>query len=294
MKKSDFVLSLGQRLLLLLFLFIICYILTAACCYLLGRVLADNIPASMRISALVQDVVAFIVPAVATAVFVTRRPVELLCLRGAPHVLVLLLVAVITVVSIPMQENIIYWNNNIHLPESMSAFEELARQMEDAANDSVKLLVGDGSVAALILNILVIGVAAAFAEELLFRGCFQRLLTTAGVNRHLAVWTVAIFFSAMHLQFFGFVPRMLLGAYFGYLLLWTEKLWVPVTAHLLNNVMFVIVAWHQVRTVGIEALDTDPQPWAMWRVWLSVLATAVALYGIYRYSKYGKLLPDRS
>ena len=40
---------------------------------------------------------------------------------------------------------------------------------------------------------------------------------------------------------------MLLGAYFGYLLIWTGSLWAPVAAHMLNNMMFVLTAWLQVR-----------------------------------------------
>ena len=91
-EKKDMALSLAQRLLLLLCLFLVCYILTAAASYLLGRLLVGRPAAALRISAMLQDVLTFIVPAVITAVMVTRRPAELLCLRGkasvrmAPHV----------------------------------------------------------------------------------------------------------------------------------------------------------------------------------------------------------------
>lgn len=286
MKKSELVLSLWQRLLLLFFTFIICYMLTMVCSYLIGRVLSGNLPASLRISALVQDVVAFTLPAVITAVMVTRRPAQLLCITASPHLFVLLLIALVTAVSIPLQESIINWNQNIHLPESMAAFEKIARQMEDLANGSVLALVSDGSVSALILNILVIGVAAAFAEEIFFRGCLQRLLTTGGVNIHIAVWVVAFLFSAMHMQFFGFVPRMLLGAYFGYLLVWSKNLWVPITAHLLNNVMYVVIACRQFREGGVEAIaNAESETWPWWAVVLSILATALCLYGIFRLGK---------
>lgn len=285
MKKSDLVLNPGQRLLLLLFTFIICFMLTMACSYLIGRVFSGNVPAALRLSALAQDVIAFIFPAVITAVMVTRRPAELLCIMHSPQLLILIFVAAVTAVSIPLQENIIYWNYNISLPESMKGFENFARQMEDSANESLKVLVGDGSGSSLVLNILIIGVAAAFAEELLFRGCFLRLLTTAGVNGHIAVWTVAFFFSAMHMQLFGFVPRLLLGAYFGYLLLWTKNFWVPFAAHLLNNVMYVVVACRQVRTGGAGALDAEPHTWSWWLTAISIVATSAALYGIYKVGK---------
>lgn len=256
MKKSQLVLTLGQRLLLLLFIFIVCYALTAVLALLLARVLAHNPVAAMRISTVVQDLMCFIVPAMATALIVTRRPAELLCIQDPPSPRLIILVGIILFVSIPLEENIIYWNYNIHVPAWAEGFASFARQMEDVSFESMKMMLAKPSTGTLVLNILLIGVAAGFSEELLFRGCLLRLLTTGGVNRHVAVWLVAIVFSAMHFQFFGFVPRMLLGAYFGYLLLWSGNLWLSVTAHILNNTMFVIVAWNEVR-IGHE-LTAEP------------------------------------
>ena len=229
-KKSDLVLSLGQRLLLLLCIFLICYLLTMGSAYIIGRALGSNPAAAIRITTVIQDLMTFIVPAVATAVFVTRRPADLLCLTRSPRIVFFIGILAILVVSIPVQEAIIYWNHNITLPQSMSAFEDAARTMENSAFQAMATLLSDTSVPALAVNILIIGILAGLSEELLFRGCFQRLLTTGGVNRHVAIWTVAICFSALHFQLFGFVPRILLGAYFGYLLLWSGSLWAPVTA----------------------------------------------------------------
>ena len=54
------------------------------------------------------------------------------------------------------------------------------------------------------------------------------------------IWIAAILFSAFHLQFYGFLPRMILGAYFGYLLYWSKSIWIPVFAHFVNNAFAVI------------------------------------------------------
>lgn len=280
MKKNELVLSLGQRLLLLLCTFLVCYVLTVAASYVLGRVLAGNPAGALRISAVLQDFLTFIIPAVVTALLVTRRPAELLCLTRRPTAITILLVVIVLAVSIPVQEAVIYWNYHITLPESMSGFEAAARALEETAFNTMKTLLANDSAAALIVNILIVGVLAGLSEELLFRGCFQRLLTTGGVNPHVAIWIVAIFFSAMHFQLFGFIPRTLLGAYFGYLLLWSGSLWVPVTAHILNNVMFVLTAWYQVRTEGVDTLSGDPSLWPTWATVTSLAATALALYFI--------------
>ncbi len=277
MKRTDLVLSLGQRLFLLLCMFLICYVITAVLSFVLGNVLGDKPAAALRMSAVVQDVVAFIIPAVATSVIVCRNPAALLCLN-TPGLKMLFLVVAMLFVSIPAQEAVIYWNYNISLPESMAGFEELSRSLENTAFETLKVMLGETGTGSLILNLLIVGVAAGFAEEILFRGCFQRLLVTGGVNVHVAIWIVAFCFSALHMQFFGLVPRMLLGAYFGYLLLWSGSIWVPVAAHTLNNMMYVLTMWNQVRDGGVESLNSDPTLWNVWTTLGSVVFTIGILY----------------
>lgn len=278
MKKSDLVLSLPQRLLLLGCVFVICYLITAGLMYVLTRLLSGNALGAVRIAAVLQDVLMFIIPALVTALLVTRRPAQLLCLLRTPSLGAIIGVGALLLVSIPVQEAVIYWNANISLPDSLYRLEEMARHYEDAAGETMRLLMQGTSAGTLVVNILVVGIFAGFSEELLFRGCFQRLLTTGGVNAHVAVWTVAFFFSAMHFQLFGFVPRLLLGAYFGYLLLWTRSLWVPVTAHVLNNILYTVTAWYGVRRHGIEALDASPELWSPALTVASAVVTAGILW----------------
>ena len=59
----------------------------------------------------------------------------------------------------------------------------------------------------------------------------------------MAVWISALIFSAMHFQFYGFVPRLVLGAFFGYMYLWSGSLWVPVVGHAINNTAVVVLTW---------------------------------------------------
>lgn len=101
-------------------------------------------------------------------------------------------------------------------------------------------MIGDGGTRLLIVNLMVMAVCPAITEEFFFRGALQRLIGKWSHNPHLVIWSVAILFSAFHLQFYGFIPRMLLGAYFGYLLLWSRSIWVPVFAHFVNNATAVI------------------------------------------------------
>ncbi|MCH5221835.1 MAG: CPBP family intramembrane metalloprotease [Muribaculaceae bacterium] len=241
---------------------------------------------AIRISTVIQDVLAFIVPAVVTAIFVSRKPAELLCLTRKPTALTYCIIAALLFISIPLQEAIIYWNYHLSLPASMSDFEIAARQIENNAFELIKSMMADTSAINLIVNALIIGVFAGFAEEILFRGCFLRLLLTGGVNSHVAIWVVAICFSALHFQLFGFIPRVLLGAYFGYLLIWSRSIWAPIAAHILNNLMFVITAWYQIKAEGLDSFSDEPTLWSPTITIVSALFSALALYFLWRNRVY--------
>ena len=114
------------------------------------------------------------------------------------------------------------------------------RRQEMAATQLTELMMSDVSWRGLVLNLLVMALMTAFAEECFFRGTLQTMLKTETDKMpHLAIWVTAFIFSAIHLQFYGFFPRLLMGAWLGYLLCWTGSLWVPVVAHAFNNAMVV-------------------------------------------------------
>ena len=131
-------------------------------------------------------------------------------------------------------------NGQMKLPEFMSGLESWMREMEDKATVLVELFMKVSSIPALLFNIFMIAIIPALGEELMFRGVIQRIFSNWTKNYHWGIWITAFLFSAMHMQFYGFIPRMLLGAMFGYLLVWTGTLWVPILAHFVNNTLGVI------------------------------------------------------
>ena len=135
------------------------------------------------------------------------------------------------------------WNQAISLPEFLAPLEAWMREAENAATELQERFLSGTSYLDLIVNIVVMAIAPAFCEELLFRGVIQNQLEKWCKNAHIAVWVAAIIFSAIHFQFYGFLPRMILGAALGYLLVYGKSLWLPIVAHALNNFMAVVVAW---------------------------------------------------
>lgn len=198
--------------------------------------------ASLRIMAVVQDIFMFILPAIATAMISTRLPAWLLRIDKFPNAGLSLTVLCIMVVSIPAMNMLVEWNSNLTFPDSMSEIALKMKMMEEAADASVNAMLSGNGLGSLIMGILIIGIFAGFSEEIFFRGALQRFIGFT-VNHHVAIWLTAFIFSAIHLQFFGFIPRLLLGAFFGYLAYWSGSLWLAVYAHVFNNSMVVITKW---------------------------------------------------
>ncbi len=249
----------------------------------------SNPAAGLRICAVIQDLLVFILPAIAVAMLSTRYPASLLAVDKLPDLRMTLLAILTLLVSVPAINQLVEWNQNITFPDSLKSVEEVMRTMEKNAEDSVRILLEGESVAGLVVNILIIGVLAGFSEELFFRGALQRLLTSGGVTPHVMIWVTAFIFSAFHLQFFGFLPRLLLGAFFGYLLWWSGSLWLPILIHVLNNSIVVIAQWvkeNNGTTPDIDRLGVEMgSATDIAMVIVSVVATSAIIYMIIRRAK---------
>lgn len=262
------------------------FICTIVLCFIVGSVMSMMIvgggmtPARLRIATLIQDVVIFIVPAVATAVIVTRYPARFLEIDKAPGVRVMLLALAALLAMVPAMNCVISWNESLSLPGSLKGFETALRQAETNAAELTSMLMSGGSVGSLIISLLIVGLLAGFSEELFFRGTLQQLLTPGPCQSapHLAIWITAFIFSAIHFQFFGFVPRLLLGAFFGYALYWSGSLWVPVTLHVVNNSLVVLTTWSAkagINIVDFDEIGSSPSQW--WVVVISLVVTALLI-----------------
>lgn len=191
----------------------------------------------------VQSVGLFIVPSVLVARFLYPRWTSYLYLTTKPSLRNAFWVIILVIIINPFINFTGDLNANMHFPSWLSGLEQWMRNAEDAAEKLVKVFLDVKTAWGLLFNLFMIAVLPAVGEELLFRGIIQKLFTKIIRNAHWGIWLSAALFSALHMQFYGFIPRMLLGAMFGYLLVWSGTLWLPILAHFINNAGAVILLY---------------------------------------------------
>jgi len=151
------------------------------------------------------------------------------------------LTIIILLGSIPVINVLNVINEAMQLPEWLSGIEAWMKEKEMSAQGLTEAFLRMDSLSDLMFNIVMIGVLPALGEELIFRGVFQRLFAEWTKNIHWGILIAAILFSAMHMQFYGFLPRLMLGILLGYLFYWSGSIWVPILGHFVNNATAVIV-----------------------------------------------------
>ncbi len=153
-------------------------------------------------------------------------------------------------------------NQKMVLPDFLKGVEAWMRRMEDEGAKTTTALLKMKSIGDLLINLIVVALVPAICEEFLFRGGLQRTFLRWIKNPHVAIWISAIIFSAIHFQFYGFFPRLLLGAAFGYIYFWTKSLWYTIFAHFLNNGFAVGIAYYfQRNNMPINADEEIPVQW---------------------------------
>lgn len=152
-------------------------------------------------------------------------------------------VVIVMVAALPFINWLAYVNELISFPEVFKHIEIWMREAEEEAKVITEALLNMDTFQRFLMNFLVIAIVPAIGEEFFFRGTLQPLIDRIFGNKHLAIWITAFLFSALHMQFLGFFPRMLLGALFGYLFVWSGNIWYPVIGHLTNNGLAVMAAY---------------------------------------------------
>ncbi len=182
-------------------------------------------------------------------------------------------------------------NQGISFPESMKGVEALLKGMEDKLAETTKFFTDFTSFWQFLLAFLVIAVIAGVGEELIFRGLIMRKLLLGTGNPHIAIWVSAFIFAVIHFQFYGILPRMMLGVLFGYFYLWTGNIRLPIFAHIFNNGLAVTIMYlHNIGIVKTDLESMDDVPMTI--VGFSLIATIGLMFLLKNYTNTQSSIVD--
>ncbi len=220
-----------------------------------GNIDEKNV-ALLRYLQITQSVGLFLIPPFIISYFVYSKDKNYLKLKTLPRYSSVVLVIITIIIAIPAINFLADLNSRLTLPHFLNGMETKMQEMENNAQQLMSDFLQGTTYRNLFSNLLMIAIIPAIGEELLFRGVFQQLFSEWTKNVHIGIILAAALFSAAHLQFYGFVPRFLLGVFFGYLLVWGRTIWLPITAHFVNNATAVIYYFYYLRGVVHQDIDT--------------------------------------
>ena len=239
-----------------------------------------------------QSAAMFLLPPLCMAYLWSDRPLEWLKVMGERSKVkgeVWWSVALM-LVALPAINMFSHWNQQMVFPAFLEPLEQWMKASEESAKVLTEQFMSTTTFGGLIVNIFLMALLPAVAEELTFRGVLMNLFEVRGERRkakgarvHMAIWCTAILFSAIHLQFYGFVPRMLMGALFGDMLVWTGSLWIPILMHFTNNAAAVVLYFVSLRAGWdmdmVDAIGTGDT------LWLGIVSIVLTLAGIYAFRR---------
>ncbi len=227
---------------------------------------------------LVAHIFTFLAPSLVYWRWIEKRSLSHFIKKPTPSFLLLLITFAVVIVFMPFDSLVIELNKKMSLPPNLKVIEDWMSDQEVMLERMSLFLTDFTSWTKLLVAFFVIAVTAAVGEECLFRGLIQRKIFDKIQNMHVAIWIAAALFSAIHLQFYGFLPRMLLGALFGYLYWWSANLWVPILAHMVNNgFTIILIFFNNKKIIEFDISQSDNSVSASVGI-ISLLLTGVLLY----------------
>ena len=167
---------------------------------------ADN----ANLSRLIQFISTFFFMALPSFVFarmMNKRPFEYIGFNGAISGKQVFLIIAIIFMGLFVSETLGQLNEIIPIPKSL---EDYFRGLENEYTEEMMAIANMKSVQDYILSLVMIALLPAIFEEMLFRGALQPIMINFTRNAFLGIFLTSILFSAIHMSYYGFLPRLAL------------------------------------------------------------------------------------
>lgn len=189
---------------------------------------------------LIQFLGLFALPSLLFAYFSDPYPAQYLGLKQPSKAGFWLVAVALLFIAIPAVEFTGILNKKLLTGNELKAW---AQGMEDEAQKTIRLMLSTTRLSDLLLNLIFIAGFAAVGEELFFRGILQRLFIKGTKNPWIGIVIAAFLFSFLHFQFFGFIPRFLLGILLGAVYWYSGSLYAAIAAHFIYDAFIIVFVY---------------------------------------------------
>jgi uncharacterized protein len=218
----------------------------------------------------------FGLPAIVFAFVCYKNGWQLLGFGKKSHILLAILAIATILAASPLTELVGDWNKAIPISDTWRAYFD---RMETTYEEQVKAMMNITSVKGLFFSLLLVAALPALFEELFFRGAMQGLFTRWWKQPWVAILVTSIIFSAIHLSWYGFLPRVMLGIVLGVVYYLTGNLWYSILMHFVNNAAAVIYLY-ALKQQGKPIDMGSPSVFPLWAAFISLVALAALLFVI--------------
>ncbi len=209
---------------------------------------------SLRFMQISSQIFTFVLPPILYAMLVKEKPFKSLGFSKSTILWLILGVAMMYTI-LPLNSIFTEWNANIKFPESLASFEKLMQDLQERATEVMEKFVNVDTLGGLIINLFMIAGLAALGEELLFRSVIQTSLIKICKNAHIGIFIASAIFSLFHMEFYGLLPRLVLGLLMGYMYYYSRSIWIPMAMHFANN--GTIVFLYYLNNIGAINIDVE-------------------------------------
>jgi membrane protease YdiL (CAAX protease family) len=253
-------------------------LLTGAPLMEVGVALSD--PKNVQISRFVQAVGAFFMlglPAIIFGIIVNKKPFNYLGFSTQFNYKQLLIVLLLLLASFFVVGSLAEVNQAIPISKNLQV---TFKKLEDEYSKQVLALAQMNSAADYLLSLIILALLPAIFEEMFFRGAFQQVMISLTMNIFIGIFITSIFFSAIHLSYYAFLPRVFLGILLGYIFYYSKNIWLSIFLHFCNNA-FVITQMYILSKAGKLNADALNETFPIYYGLLGIIAV-FALFVVYK------------
>lgn len=213
-----------------------------------------------KLTQILYTLVVYLLPALIFARLSSIKPLTYLNMERAPRALPAVLGILIILSALPLVDVSAQWNLTWEVSDAM-------RMLEHEAEVQTRALLKADTFSTLLGNLMIFAFLPAIAEETFFRGIVQRLMIRMIPVRGgawIAILVTALLFSAVHMQWLSFMPRVILGFLLGAVYYLTGNLWISILAHTLNNGLQVVLMYlFQIHMIKTDPMESSEASWYM-------------------------------